>query len=101
MSDGEILALDVDHFSGSGVITDKPAVIWGYMIDTDALNDVSIELFNVDRSKVIFPRVVWEATDKKPKKIMVKGRYSKEGLRLEAKTEGYFRLVPLYQNWTG
>ena len=99
MADIEMLALDALPLTESGIITDKPVIIWGYMLKTGALYDVAIEITNADGSQVIFPMWVWTATKKGPKKIVVKGRNVKGGLRLEAKSKGHFQLIPLYQNW--
>lgn len=95
----ETLALDIDHVCESGVITDKAVCIWGYMVDTDALNDVSIEIWDSVQKRLIVPKVVWAATQKDKKPLTFKARYSKKGLMLKAKTNGYFRFIPLYQNW--
>jgi len=96
---GEQLALDSDFWGSSGVITGGPIAIWGYAIDTDAVNDVSVEIWNADKTKLIYPRVVWAATDKFKQPLMTKARYSKNGLKLVAKSKGWFRFVPFYQNW--
>ena len=98
MSDGEMLALNVPALTKSGVITDKPVIVWGYMLQTDAIFDVSVEITNADGSEIIFPMWVWPA-GKKPKHIITKGRNVKGGLRLVAQTAGHFQLIPLYQNW--
>jgi hypothetical protein len=99
MSDGKMLALNACPLTKSGVITDKPVIVWGYLLKTDAVYDVSIEITNSDSSEVIFPTWIWSATKKGPKQIVVKGRNVNKGLRLEAETKGAFVLIPLYQNW--
>lgn len=99
MSEGEMLALNAPPLTKSGVITDKPVIVWGYILKTDAIYDVAIEITTADGSEVIFPMWTWPASKKGPKKIIVKGRNVKGGLRLEAKTKGHFQLIPLYQNW--
>lgn len=99
MSDGEMLSLNACPLTKSGVITDKPVIVWGYLLKTDAVYDVSIEITNSDSSEIIFPMWTWPAAKKGPKKIVVKGRNIKKGLRLEAETKGAFQLIPLYQNW--
>ena len=99
MSDGEMLAINATVITKSGVITDKPVIVWGYMLKTDALYDVSIEITNADSREIIFPMWTWPASKKGPKNIIVKGRNIKDGLRVEAITKGHFQLIPIYQNW--
>ena len=99
MSEGEMLALNVPPVTKSGVITDKPVIVWGYMLQTDAIYDMSVEITNADGIEVIFPMWLWPASKKGPKSIIVKGRNIKGGLRLNARTKGHFKLTPLYQNW--
>jgi len=98
-SDGEILALDVDHITKLGLITIQPVCFLGYLIDTDALNDVSVEIWNGDKTKVLFPKIVWDPTKDGTKQVNAKARYSKTGLWVNVQTKGYFRLIPLYQHW--
>ena len=99
MSDGEMLALNAPALTKSGVITDEPVIVWGYMLQTDAIFDVAVEITNADGSEVIFPRWIWPAAKKGPKHIVTKGRNVKGGLRVEAQTKGHFMLIPIYQNW--
>lgn len=99
MSDNKLFALDVDHFTKSGVITDQPVIFWGYMVDTDAICDLSVEIWDYEQKKIIIPRIIWDATKKYKRPLMIKARYIKNGLKLVAKSKGYFRFIPLYQNW--
>lgn len=94
-----IIAQDTPHFTGSGVITEHPAVCSGYLIGTDSTNDPTVGMGNNDNTILIIPTATYDASQLNLNGASTQWRYSKTGLSLTVLCAGTVFIVPLWQSW--
>lgn len=94
-----IIAQDSPHFTGSGIITEHPAVCSGFLLGTDSTNDPTIGLWGKDGGKLIIPTCPYDASALGLNGASTEWRYSKEGLSLNITCAGTVYVVPLWQSW--